>query len=285
MKVYILGISGMLGSRIFLEFQKKKGFDVRGCLRGNLNPFIIKYKKKINVRIDAKNIKKISSILKSFKPDYVINCIGYIKQKISTNTNDRDIFFVNSIFPHEIYKITKLINSRFIHFSTDCVFDGKKGNYKETASSNVKDIYGISKFLGEVKYSKSLTIRTSIIGHEFYSKKGLLEWFLNQSKLCYGYSRVFFSGLTTLEISNFVYFYIKKNIKIHGLIHLSSKKISKLNLLKKIAKIYNKKIVIKKDSSKKIDRSLNCSFIKKRISYKVPNWDVMIREMRSNQLV
>ena len=139
--------------------------------------------------------------------------------------------------------------------------------------------------MGEVKYSKSLTIRTSIIGHEFYSKKGLLEWFLNQSKLCYGYSRVFFSGLTTLEISNFVYFYIKKNIKIYGLIHLSSKKISKLNLLKKIAKIYNKKIVIKKDSSKKIDRSLNCSFIKKRISYKVPNWDVMIREMRSNQLV
>lgn len=274
----------MLGSRLFLEFQKKDSFDVRGCLRGNSSDFNIKYKKKINAGIDAKNIKKISSILKSFKPDYVINCIGYIKQKISTNTEYQDIFFVNSIFPHEIYKITKLIKSRFIHFSTDCVFDGKKGNYKETDNSNAKDIYGISKFLGEVKYQGSLTIRTSIIGHELYSKNGLLEWFLNQNKLCHGYSRSLFSGLTTLEIFNFIYFCIKKKLKINGLIHLSSKKISKFNLLKKISKIYNKKIIIKKDSFQKIDRSLNSSFIQKRISYKVPNWDEMIREMRLNQL-
>ena len=275
----------MLGSKLFLEFQNQKGFNVRGSARGKLSPIFKKHKDKIDARIEAINFEKINSILKLFKPDYIINCTGYIKQKILRRSDKKDIIFINSIFPHQLYKISKLTKSRLIHFSTDCVFDGSKGNYKECDTPNAKDIYGISKILGEVESPGSLTIRTSVVGHELSSKNGLLDWFLSQKNKCEGYSNAFFSGITTLEIFNFIYFYITNSLRIDGLIHLSSKKISKFDLLTKISKIYHKKIKIKKISSPKIDRSLNSRLIRKKISYKVPSWNAMINEMYLNNLI
>ena len=56
-------------------------------------------------------------------------------------------------------------------FSTDCVFSGKEGNYKETSIPDADDIYGLSKRLGEIEDKNALTLRTSIIGHELNTQK------------------------------------------------------------------------------------------------------------------
>lgn len=285
MKIFILGISGMLGHKIFEEFCDNGNYDVRGSVRKFIPDKLKKYKDRIDTNVNGKNLKKINFILNSFRPDYVINCIGYIKQNIDSKTDLREVYFLNSFLPHRIFKICNAISAKFIHFSTDCVFDGKKGNYSDTDVSNADDVYGISKFLGEGSQKNFITIRTSIIGHELSSKNGLLEWFLNKYKSCEGYPNSFFSGVTTLEMFNFLKVLIKKNLNYKKVIHLSSKKISKYNLLVKINKTYNKDIKIKKNARFKIDRSLNCSCIPLLTKfYKVPSWDKMIKSMHSNYL-
>jgi len=282
MKIYILGISGMLGSKLFSEFSKNSKYFVKGSVRNTNFRLICKnHKSKVDTNISAKNIIKIRRALNSFKPKIIINCIGVVKQKIKSYSVE-DIFYINSIFPHKLYTISKKINAKLIHFSTDCVFNGIKGGYSEEDRPNAYDIYGLSKSLGEINYQNTITIRTSIIGHELNSKKGLLEWFLNKENYCYGYVRSYFSGLTTLEVFNFLNFYFSKKFNLSGLIHLSSKKISKFNLLNKIAKIYSKKIKIKKNYNFKIDRSLISTISRKNSSYKVPSWDKMLRAMYLN---
>ena len=270
----------MLGSKLFEEFLKKN-YKVRGCSRTIPKKFL-KHKAKIDSNMNVENIIKLKEKIFKFKPNVIINCIGVIKQKI-IKSDEKKIFYINSVLPHEINKISNIINSRLIHFSTDCVFNGKKGNYNENSLPNAGDIYGMSKALGEVHSKNVLTIRTSIIGHELSSKNSLLEWFLHldQNK-CFGFTDAYFSGLPTIEIFNFIEKFILKNKKINGVYNLSASKISKFNLLKKISKVYSKKIKIIKNNDLKIDRSLNSKKIKRLVNYKSPSWDNLIKNMYIN---
>ena len=280
MKIYIIGITGMLGGKLFVEFLKNKNFKVRGSAR-LLTQQLNEYKKFIDLDCDVKNLELLNKKLTIYKPDIIINCVGVVKQKIGKNFDEKNTFYINSIFPHELYKITSKIKSRLIHFSTDCVFDGKEGNYNEKFLPNSIDLYGLSKILGEVSYKNSLTLRTSIIGHESNNKFGLLEWFLSQKKNCDGFSECYFSGFPTVEIYS-ILLKIIKNKGLSGTYHLSSKKISKFDLLGLISKIYKFKILIKKNDKLKIDRSLNSNKIKKIINYKSPSWNKLIKNMYIN---
>ena len=242
----------------------------------------IRYKKNIDSNIDAYDILKLKKKINKFNPDVIINCIGVIKQKIK-KIDAKNIFYVNSVFPHEIYKLSNSTKSRLIHFSTDCVFDGKKGNYKDDSKKNAKDIYGLSKSFGELNEDNALTIRTSIIGHELNSKNSLLEWFLSLNKKeCYGYTNAYFSGLPTTEIFDFIEKFVLKNKKISGIYNLSSARISKYNLLTIISNKYSKKIRIIRSNELKIDRSLNSNKIKSLVNYKCPSWNKLITNMYIN---
>jgi len=283
MKIYIIGITGMLGSELFKRFSENKFFKVRGSTKRSKLLIFKKYNKFIDFNISVNNLEDLKKKILDFKPDYVINCVGIIKQKILKKNNLHDILYINSIFPHKLYYITKLINSRLIHFSTDCVFDGSKGNYLENNQPNSDDIYGKTKFLGEINYQNTCTIRTSIIGHQYFNKLSLLEWFLSNKNKCDGFSNSFFSGLTTLEVYKFLVNYFLKK-KYSGLLHLHSKKISKYKLLKIIKRIYNKKIQIKRKDKPRIDRSLNSIYLKNHFFYKAPTWIQMIKDMHQNNI-
>ncbi|MDB9983404.1 SDR family oxidoreductase [Candidatus Pelagibacter sp.] len=280
MKIYIIGITGMLGGKLFIEFLKNKNFKVRGSCRLSTKQ-IDKYEKFIDLNCDINNLELLKKKLLKYKPDLIINCAGVVKQKIGKDFDEKNTFYINSIFPHELYKISSKIKSRLIHFSTDCVFDGKKGNYNENFLPNSTDLYGLSKILGEVSYKNSLTLRTSIIGHEFNNRFGLLEWFLSQKNKCNGFSECYFSGFPTIEIY-LILLKIIKNKKLSGIYHLSSQRISKFHLLTLISKIYKFKISIKKNIDIKIDRSLNSNKIKKIIDYKSPSWSKLIKNMYIN---
>jgi dTDP-4-dehydrorhamnose reductase len=287
MKIYILGATGMLGSELFLRFSKMQKYTTKGSIRTKYSRFLRKFQNNIDYNICAYDLNKIKKKIKKFKPDYVINCIGVIKQKINNANNLSHIFYINSIFPKKIFEITDSLKIKLIHFSTDCVFNGHKGNYNEQSTPNARDLYGFSKYLGELNNKNVLTFRTSIIGHELSSKRGLLEWFLSKRKKCNGYMNVFFSGLTTFEIFNFFhnYLFINKNKNLCGLYNLSSSRISKYALLKEISKIYKKNILIKKDYSYKSDRTLNSTLIKKKLSYSSPSWKKMLKDMFINSLI
>ena len=277
-KILIIGADGMLGHK--LHEQLIKSFKDVYFTSKNAN---IKNNKYFIKNINVINTKKVINLIKRTKPNYVINCAGLIKQKLK-NKKDKNLFLVNTKFPIYLDKYSEKLKYRHIHFSTDCVFDGIKGNYKEKDKTNANDIYGISKFKSENKINKNtLILRTSIIGHEKnQSKKSLLNWFLSQKKNCLGYKKAYFSGVTTLELSKIILYIIMEKKFKKGLYNLSSKKISKFKLLKIINAIYKKNINIEPDLSLKIDRSLVGQKFEKQFKIKANSWKKQIDEMYRN---
>ncbi len=279
-KILILGVSGMLGNILFTLFsQNYKIFDTYGTLRDkNKIKFFNYQKKKLYFGYNVNNFEKFNILISKLKPDYVINCIGSIKQKKYTF---KEYLNINSFFPNKLNILCIKYNAKLIHFSTDCVFNGKYGNRNEHDEPDARDTYGITKFLGEVYSSNSITLRTSIIGHELGSSYGLLEWFLKSKNKVVGYENVKFNGVTTTEIFNLLKKIILIKKDISGLYHISSNKISKKKLLDLIAKIYKKNIKIIPSKKIIIDRSLNSSLIKNKINYKPPSWEKMIVSMKN----
>ena len=284
--VIILGCSGMLGYKLFKFLSIQPDINVYGTLRDKKS---LKFfnKKEINTiftDIDAEEIESFTGLFKELNPDFVVNCIGIIKQRNIKN-EILTMIPINSLFPHKIREICNFYNTKLIQISTDCVFSGLKGNYKENDIADARDLYGISKKLGELNDNNSLTIRTSIIGEEIQNKKSLLEWFLSQSKTVYGFKKAIFSGLTTLEFSKIIYHIILRNPDLNGLFHISSSKIDKYTLLNKIAKKYKKNIKILESNKYVIDRSLNSSLFQKTVGYIPKDWDNMIDEMYKFDLI
>ncbi len=280
-------MTGLLGSELFLRFITESKYSIRGSTRlPTLNKFktLARYADHIDYDLNINNLKDIKNKIKKFKPDYVFNCIGFVKQKITKFTKKSEVFYVNSFFPRKLYIIANELNIKLIHFSSDCVFDGKTGNYSEKSKPNAVDLYGFSKYLGELNEKNAITIRTSIIGHEINGKFGLIEWFLAQKKECLGFINSYFSGLTSFEIYNFINNYLLQNKNISGLFNLSSDKISKYKLLKIVAFIYKKKITIKKYKKFRVNRTLNSKFIKNKLFYRNPSWPQMIQDMYLNKL-
>lgn len=279
MKVLILGVNGMLGFTLLNHLNTKKNIFLSGTTKDK--KFNKNLPNKIYKDINAENFSLLKKKIKLITPDVVINCIGIVRSEVKKN-NIKKVIKINAELPNFLNQISNRYNFRLVHISTDCVFSGKKGGYLEKNLPDPTDFYGKSKLMGEFNSNNNIIIRTSIIGHETKHKRGLLEWFLKQKSSVSGFSRAYFSGLTTLELSKIIFEKILFNNELTGLYHVSGKRINKYNLLKKIKKIYNKKIEIKKDTKFKIDRSLDCTKLKKRTNYKIKSWDKMIKDNKIN---
>ena len=249
MKKIILGSSGMLGHMVFYYF-KKNDADVISCSRSATN---IDWLDGSLARVPAYSKKYIYDLIQHHRPCKVINCVGIT----NINENIKEGHLINSELPVFLSEILdqKKDESQLIQISTNGVFSGKRGNYIESDIPDATDAYAQSKLRGEIVRSPHLTIRVSIIGTELKSKKGLLEWFLNQERDVYGYTEEKWNGVTTLECAKFIDWAI--NRKLSGLIHFFSKKISKNDLLKIIKEVYAKKIEINPDNSIRSDRTLS----------------------------
>ena len=173
-----------------------------------------------------------------------------------------------------------------IHISTDCVFSGKKGNYLESDQSDAEDLYGRSKFLGEVAYPPhSITLRTSIIGRELKTRLGLIEWFLSQKDkdTIRGYKRAIFTGFTTDELSRIIMNKVIPNPELTGLYHVSSDPINKYDLLQIANQAFDRNINILPDEDFFMDRSLDSTRFRQITGYQPPSWLEMIQEMAKDQ--
>ncbi len=276
MRILILGCTGMIGNAILKEASKLKKHHVYGTFRNLKKKKYLNYKNLIYFNVHKRS--KLENIIKKLKPHLLINAIGITKH---VQNKKKNIFEINSIFPHYAKKIANKNNCKFIQISTDCVFNGKKGDYMEVDKPNALDNYGVSKAKGEVVDEINLTVRTSTIGHEIVSKNGLLEWFLSQKNFCYGYKNAIFNGFPTYYFAKMLIFILLKKKKLTGIIHISGYKINKLNLLRKIKKVYKKNITIKSKTELKINRSLKNQKFKK-IYKNISNWDLLLFKMKKN---
>tara|TARA_B100001564_G_C20631007_1_gene667163 strand:- start:659 stop:1543 length:885 start_codon:yes stop_codon:yes gene_type:complete len=286
LKILILGISGMLGHKAFELLSLNDKYETFGTLR-NDNDISIYFSESKNRRniisgIDALNPNSVLELLDDLNPDLIINCIGIIKQ-LKESKNPLLSIEINSLFPHRLASHVEGSKTRLIHISTDCVFSGEKGNYTETDNSDAKDLYGKTKFLGELlSYKNSITIRTSIIGPELKGKLSLLEWFLAQKETINGYTKAIYSGFPTIELINIIENYIIPNPQFYGLYNASSLPISKYDLLKIISKVYKKEININPFNEFRTDKSLNCNKFIKDFKFEQKPWPQMILEMQSS---
>jgi dTDP-4-dehydrorhamnose reductase len=237
---------------------------------------------KLSVIDDVKNMAAVEEIIAAQKPDYLINCVGIIKQ--SSLAEDRyESIAVNAFLPHQLEKLGHRYNFRLIHISTDCVFNGKKGMYTENDLSDASDLYGKTKFLGEVGYGCGITIRTSIIGHELTQQKhGLVDWFLSTTGKVRGYTKAVFSGVTTLELTRVILDIIIARSMASGLYQVAAVPVSKFELLKLVAGIYQKQVEIDPSEEVIVDRSLDASQFYQVTSYRPPNWPEMLQEMHND---
>jgi dTDP-4-dehydrorhamnose reductase len=280
-RVLVLGASGMLGNAVFRLFAKSPGFCVYGTTRSqallrfmpkDLHEYVI-------TGVDVENINCLTRVFSEVRPDVVVNCIGLVKQMKEAD-DPLEAIPINALLPHQLAKMCELAGARFVHMSTDCIFSGSKGMYLETDDSDAKDLYGRSKYLGEVDYPNAITLRTSIIGHELDGKRSLIGWFLAQEGTVKGFKRAIFSGLPTVEIARVIRDYVIPHPELHGLYHLSSEPINKFELLTLVARVYNKKIAIVPDEQLVIDLSLNSSRFQLATGFHPPAWPDLVSSMR-----
>lgn len=281
MRILVLGGDGMLGHQLLKQLsprhhvlvtlrQDKYSYDSYGMFTED-NAFF---------GIDVRSIDRVSEVMAQFQPDAVINCVGIIKQRPSAKQSILSLE-INALLPHRLAVLCRLAGARLVHLSTDCVFSGRKGNYLESDVSDAEDLYGRSKFLGEVDEEGCITLRTSIIGHELSRKSSLLEWALAQRGTVKGFQKAIFSGFTTIEMARIIEMVLMNRTEAHGVFHVSSDPIDKHALLMLIRQHLHPSIEVVADTEVWIDRSLDSTRFREYFGYRPPSWPEMIAELSS----
>ncbi|KRP65936.1 dTDP-4-dehydrorhamnose reductase family protein [Pseudomonas orientalis] len=285
MKILVLGVTGMLGSAVFKYIASHTSHSVFGTMRGRggRKYFDEKYAENFYSDVDVLDYEALVGVFEQARPDVVINCVGLIKQ-LAQAKDPLSTLPLNSMLPHRLSKLCALVGARLVHISTDCVFTGEKGMYLESDLSDAVDLYGKSKFIGEVQdQPHAITLRTSIIGHELASNASLVDWFLSQEGAVKGFTKAIFSGVPTSELARIITDFVIPNPELFGLYHVSAEPIDKFTLLNEIAKIYEKKIEIVPDDQLAIDRSLDSTRFRQAVGYVPPAWPDLIQFMRAQR--
>jgi dTDP-4-dehydrorhamnose reductase len=278
-----LGGSGMLGHKMFqilgLRFSDTYCTVKWDAPDPRMSAVEILQGDKVIHGFDVLKPNALESLLHDLKPSVIVNCIGVIKQRPDAEDSILSLE-INSLLPHKLAAMAKRIGGRVIHFSTDCVFSGEDGQYTEDSFSDARDLYGKSKFLGEVHASNALTIRTSIIGHELNHFASLLDWFLAQKgKTIGGYDRVLYSGVTTNYLARTVGEIIENHADLSGLYQITGQTISKYDLLCKLRDAYSLEIEINPEVNTVNDRSMIGDRFVAATNLITPSWNELVAEL------
>ena len=280
MRCLILGGDGMLGHQLLKSWQSKH--DVRVTLRQARSQYAengLFSSENAYDCIDVRNTDCVREVLEDFQPAAVINAAGIIKQRIASRELLPSLE-VNSVFPHRLRLLCRDISARMVHISTDCVFNGRKGKYTEQDPADAEDLYGLSKYLGEVSEKPCITLRSSIIGLELAHKQSLVEWYLSQIGTIRGFTNAIYTGLTTIEMARVIELVLTQYPELHGVWQVASEPISKYELLCKLSAFLGRRdLSIEPDDSFRCDRRLSGEAFTRETGYHAPSWDEMLLEL------
>jgi dTDP-4-dehydrorhamnose reductase len=280
LRVLILGGAGMLGHKLAQQCADR--FDTSVTFRGSAIDFahgtLFDHVRTLS-HVDATSFDSLLRSVVAVKPDAVVNCIGIIKQLASASDPILSLE-TNSLLPHRLARLCSAVGARLIHISTDCVFSGSRGRYTEDDISDAQDLYGRTKFLGEVSGEGALTLRTSIIGRELRTTSGLVEWFLAQrGKRVQGWTRAIYTGFPTIVLARIIADILEQHRNFHGLYQVASAPINKYELLGLIRDAYDVDVEIEPTDGVAIDRSLDGTRFGEASGIQSPTWPKMVREM------
>lgn len=279
-RVLVLGATGMLGSTLARLFAGDPRCQAFATVRASVTPADLKRPGlEVVHEVDALQPDTVIRALGACRPQWVVNCVGVVKQ-LKAADDPLVSIPLNAILPHRLARICELAGARLVHISTDCVFTGSRGGYREDDPPDATDLYGRSKLLGEVDAPHAVTLRTSIIGHERGPRHGLVEWFLGQDTPVRGFTRAIFSGLTTLELGNVILDRVLPDKGLRGVYHVAAEPIDKYALLTLVASVYRRATPIEPVDQPVIDRSLDGRRFRERTGYVAPPWPELIRAMR-----
>jgi len=287
MRILIIGGGGMLGHKLVLGL-RAAGHDVSCTLRDEkasspLARLPLFEGPKTFWGIDVIDWPSLRSLLRAHQPEVVINAVGIIKQR-QLATSPIPSIQINALLPHQLAETLAAWGGRLIHFSSDCVFSGDRGHYTEADNCDADDLYGRSKFLGEVTHAaNAITLRSSIIGRELQHHQSLLDWFLsNNHREVKGFTRVIYSGLTTNEFVPVVNMLIARFPQLSGLYQVASEPLSKHDLLQLVARAFGLAVTIVPTAEPFSDRSFSGAKFTAATGYVAPAWPDLIAALASD---
>jgi dTDP-4-dehydrorhamnose reductase len=271
MRLLVLGGSGMLGHK--LVEVASRSVETFATVREGSGDRVVS-------GVDATDFDTVAAAIESVQPHAVVNCIGIVKQSPAAK-DAAACLTINALFPHKLYRLCDKKGIRLVHVSTDCVFDGRRGGYREFDLTNATDLYGRTKALGELE--DALTIRTSIIGRELATKNGLVEWFLSRAGgTVQGYTHAKFNGFTTAELSRVILNVLNDYPDLRGILHATSESIDKFSLLHLLNDSFGTSTKIVPDDRVWVDRTLDGELFRSLTGYKAPTWQEMIEELAAD---
>lgn len=267
MLVLIVGGGGMLGHQVWAAARER--FDARVAVRRRPASELFDDERVIE-GFDAADFDGVRRLVARVNPDVIVNCVGVVKQLAAAHDPVASIT-INALFPHVVARLAP----RVIQISTDCVFSGARGNYREDDTPDPVDLYGRSKLLGELA-APHLTLRTSIVGRELGTSHGLLEWLLRQ-RAVRGYTRARFSGVSTNVLARIICDLVERPLE--GLYHVAGEAISKYDLLVLLNEAFDAGVAIEPDDTLVLDRTLDGARFAAATSIVIPPWREMAREL------
>lgn len=279
--VLVLGAGGMLGHKLWQHLQDRG--DAWATVRSRAElPSALFAGPRVIEGVDAFVFESIERAIAQARPAVVVNCIGVVKQLAAAKDPVTSIT-INALLPHRLHAACQAAGARLVHISTDCVFSGDKGRYRESDRPDAHDLYGRSKLLGEAT-DGALTLRTSIIGRELRSQSGLVEWFLSQrGKRVQGFTGAIFSGVTTAVLASLITELIDRQAPLEGLFHVAAEPINKYDLLDRLNRAFGARATIEPSDALRIDRSLDGSALTHATGWTAPSWDEMIDRLAADE--
>jgi dTDP-4-dehydrorhamnose reductase len=264
-----------LGNAVFRSMSKTSGARVEGTIRHEAarGLFAPEHAARLTVVEDLEHPHALARLFDGAGPDVVVNCVAVGRPAPADPMRS---ILVHSVLPRRLLHLCGLSGARLIQIGSDGVFSGKRGAYTEDDAPDANDIYGISKLLGEVAAPHAITLRTSIIGHELQSGSGLLEWFLSQQDQCRCYTRAIFSGFPTIVLADLIRDVVIPRPDLQGVYHVTTRPISKFDLLQLVARRYGKAIQLIPDDRASPDRSLVAARFEKATGYVAPDWPTLV---------
>lgn len=279
MKVLVIGGDGMLGHELLAGLSASH--EVAVTLRRDLAAYAhhgLFSPANAFAGVDVRDPGRVLEVVADYRPQAIVNAAGIVKQRADAQRSIPSIE-VNSLFPHRLAVIARAAGVRLVHISTDCVFSGDRGGYRETDPTDPLDLYGRSKVLGEVDEEGAITLRTSMIGLELANRLSLVEWALAQQGPISGYRNVLYSGLTTMELTRAIDEILVRHAGLHGIWHLASEPISKYDLLDGLFRRIGRDGDVRPEDGVVSNRTMSGEAFEKATGYRVMGWDDMLDEL------